>query len=100
LLKDLLNVPSPSLNSFLLNMRALIVYTIAYASALGVLLVWRLSQSLAGKVRERLVVTFSKWVVYTVIFPRMNGSLDVIVVTAIVLTAFVIVNVVGCILSV
>jgi hypothetical protein len=81
-------------------MRALIVYTIAYASALGVLLVWRLSQSLAGKVRERLVATFSKWVVYTVIFPRMNGSSDVTVVTAIVLTAFVIANVVGCILSV
>jgi hypothetical protein len=57
-------------------------------------------QSLAGKVRERLVTTFSKWVVYIVIFPRINGSSDVIVVTAIILTAFVIVNVVGCILSV
>jgi hypothetical protein len=57
-------------------MRTIIVYTIAYASAVGVLLAWRLSQSLAGKVRERLVASFYKWVVYSVIVPRMNGIPD------------------------
>jgi hypothetical protein len=81
-------------------MRTIIVYTIAYASAVGVLLAWRLSQSLAGKVRERLVASFYKWVVYSVIVPRMNGIPDVTVITAAFLAAFIIANVVGCVLSV
>lgn len=63
-------------------MRATFAYTIAYAAAFTFLLCWRLSQSLTTKVRERIFSVISKWIVFTVLIPRPNGSSDVTVFSA------------------
>jgi hypothetical protein len=64
------------------NMQTTIAYAIAFASAAFLLLLWRLSQSLTVKARERIVSTITKWVVFTVPCPRMDGTSDVTILAA------------------
>ena len=80
-------------------MQATLVYTVAYASAVALLLCWRLSQFLTTKVRKRIFSTFSKWVVYTVLFPRLNESSDVTVLSAVLIVLFLAGNVIASVLA-
>jgi hypothetical protein len=64
------------------NMQTTIAYAIAFASAAFLLLLWRLSQSLTVKARERIVLTITKWVVFTVPCPRMDRTSNVTILAA------------------
>jgi hypothetical protein len=81
-------------------MEVIIVYAIAYGSAIGLLLGWRLSQFLISQARERIFLTFTKWVVYTVVARRSNGSSDITVIAASIILLLIIANVVGSALAV
>ncbi|UPX14878.1 uncharacterized protein EKO05_0005349 [Ascochyta rabiei] len=63
-------------------MQATLVYTFAYGSTILLLLCWRLSQFLTIRVRQRIISIFLKWFVYTVVSPRLNGSSDITVLSA------------------
>jgi hypothetical protein len=63
-------------------MRATIVYGIAFASAIVFSLLWRLSQFLTVKARERIFSIITKWMVFTVPFPRIDGTSDVTILSA------------------
>jgi hypothetical protein len=76
-------------------MQVIIVYVIAYGSAIGLLLGWRLSQYLTTQARERVFSTFTKWAVYSVVTRRLNGSSDVTIVAGFVILLLIVANVVG-----
>jgi hypothetical protein len=81
-------------------MQIIVVYVIAYGSAIGLLLGWRLSHFLTTQARERIFSTFTKWAVYTLITRRPNGSSDVTIMTGSIILLLFIANVVGSALSV
>jgi uncharacterized membrane protein len=64
------------------NMQPTVIYAIAFASGILLLLLWRLSQFLTVKARERILSTITKWVVFTVPCPRMDGTSDVTILAA------------------
>lgn len=72
-----------------------VVYAVSYASAMGLLLVWKLSQLLTTQAREHIFSTFAKFLVFSVVLPRMNGSTDITVLTGFLIVLFVVANVVG-----
>lgn len=76
-------------------MQVILVYAIAYASAIGLLLGWRLSQYLITRARQRIFSTFTKWVVYTVITRRLSGSSDVTVMAGTIIVLLIVANCVG-----
>lgn len=76
------------------------IYAIAYGAALVVLLSWRLYQSLASRVRERVLLLASKWLVYSLIMPRWNGSTNITVVAGIAITILYVGNIVSSVLAV
>ena len=77
-----------------------VIYALSYASAVGFLLVWRLSQFITTQAREHIFSTCAKWLLYTVILPRVNGSSDVTIMAGSIIVLFVVANVVGCVLRV
>ena len=77
-----------------------VVYALSYASAMGLLLVWRLSQFLTSQAREHIFSTFAKWLLFSVVLPRMNGSTDITIMAGSIIILFIIANVVGCALLV
>ncbi|KAF2849416.1 hypothetical protein T440DRAFT_508606 [Plenodomus tracheiphilus IPT5] len=77
-----------------------VVYALSYASAMGLLLVWRLSQFLTTQAREHIFSTFAKWLLFTVVLPRMNGSSDITTMAGSIIILFIVANVVGCVLLV
>ncbi len=87
-------------NTFTDTMQTTHIYALSYGAALAVLLCWRLYQSLASRVRERVLLLASKWLVYSLILPRWNGSTNVTVVAAIAITMLFAGNIVGSVLVV
>ncbi|KAF2633016.1 hypothetical protein BU25DRAFT_87617 [Macroventuria anomochaeta] len=81
-------------------MQAPLVYALTYISTIVLLLCWRLSHFLTAKARERIFSTFSKWVVYTLLFSRPNGSSDVTVLSAILIIFLLSGNVIASVLAV
>jgi hypothetical protein len=80
-------------------MRAALAYTIAYGSAVLFLLCWRLSQSLTTKVRERIFSVISKWIVFTVLFPRLNESSDLTVLSMTLIAVVLVGNILASLLA-
>jgi hypothetical protein len=76
-------------------MQVIIVYLIAYGSAVGLLLGWRLSQYLTTQARKRVFSTFTKWAVYSVVTRRLDGSSDITIVAGFVILLLVVANIVG-----
>jgi hypothetical protein len=81
-------------------MQIIVIYVIAYGSAIGLLLGWRLSQFLTTQARERIFSTFTKWAVYTLVTRRLNRSSDVTVLTGFIILLLVAANAVGSALAV
>ncbi|CAI6337037.1 unnamed protein product [Periconia digitata] len=81
-------------------MQAAILYTISFASALGFLLAWRLSQLLTTYARRRFFSLLSKWAVYTLVWPRLRGSSDISIAAAATVVFLVTGNVVGSTLAI
>lgn len=82
------------------KMQATIVYAISIASVVGFVLVLRLAQLLTFHARERLFSTFSKWVLYTLVWPRAKGSSDVSILAAAAITLFLVGNIIGSVLAI
>ena len=76
------------------------IYAIAYGATLGIVVCWRLYQSFASRVRERVFLLASKWLVYSLLIPRWTGSTNVTVVAAIAIVALYVGNVVSSVLAV
>jgi hypothetical protein len=81
-------------------MQVILVYALAYVSAMGFLLMWRLSQFLTTQARQHIFSIFSKWILYTVVFLRMNGSSDVTVMACFLILLFITANIVGTFLGI
>jgi predicted ferric reductase len=79
-------------------MRPPLVYAFAFFSAVLLLLCWRLSQYLTTKARERIFSTFSKCFIYTLLYRRLNGSSDITVLSAILLSLLLAGNVIASVL--
>ena len=81
-------------------MQATQIYAIAYGAALAVLFSWRLYQSLASRVRERVFSLASKWLVYSLIMPRWDGSTNITIIAGIAIATLYVGNVVSSVLAV
>jgi hypothetical protein len=81
-------------------MQVTVIYAISYASAIGLLVIWRLSQCLTVRAREHIVSFLSKWLLYTVIYPRLNGSSDVTIMAGSTVVLFIVANIVGSVIGV
>ncbi|KAF1840098.1 uncharacterized protein K460DRAFT_296976 [Cucurbitaria berberidis CBS 394.84] len=81
-------------------MQVTIIYVISYASALGLLLLWRLCQFLTAQAREHVFSKVSRWVVHTVILPRFNGSSDVTILVGLIIALLFVANIIGSVLSI
>lgn len=83
-----------------MTMQVTLVYAISVASVVGFVLVLRLAQLLTFHARERLFSTFSKWVLYTLVWPRAKGSSDLSVLAAAAITLFLVGNIIGSVLAI
>jgi hypothetical protein len=81
-------------------MHVIVIYALSYASAIGLLMAWRLSQFITIHAREHIFSFYSKWLLYTVVYPRFNGSTDVTMMAGSIIVLFVVANVVGSVLGV
>jgi hypothetical protein len=77
-----------------------VIYALSYASAVVLLLLWRLSQFLTTQARERIFSAVAKWLLFSVVLPRMNGSSDVTIMAGSVIILFIVANIVACVLRV
>jgi hypothetical protein len=77
-----------------------VIYAISFASAIGFLLAWKLSQLLTIHARAHILSLYSKWFLYTIIHPRFNGSSDITIMAGSIIILFVVANIVVCRLGV
>jgi hypothetical protein len=82
------------------KMQVTIIYAISYASAVFFLVAWRLSQCLTIQARQHIFSTCSKWLLYTVMHPRLTGSSDVTIMAGSIIIMFIVANIVGCVISI
>ena len=76
-------------------MHSTIIYTISYAAAGGTLLLWGLTRLLTLQARDRLSSITSKWILYTLVVQRVNGSSDVNIMRVLLFCLFVAGNVIA-----
>lgn len=81
-------------------MNAISVYGLAYLSVVGLIATWRLSRLLTAQARQHIFSTLSKWLIYTLVFPRLNGTIDITVLAGLIITCVVIGNAVASIIGV
>lgn len=83
-----------------MKMQVTVIYAISYASAVCFLVAWRLSQCLTIQARQHIFSTCSKWLLYTVVHPRLTGSSDVTILAGSIIIMFIIANIVGCVIGI
>ena len=81
-------------------MDVIIVYSLSYACSIGLFILWIIYQLLTIKARERLLATFYKWTIYTLVARRHRASSDINILTAIVIAIYMIGNIVVSIIMV
>lgn len=81
-------------------MHATILYAIAYAAAIGLIILWKAWHLIVLRARERLISVLSRWLFYTVILPRVRGSTDATIFSVILVILFGVGNIVGSTLAV
>ena len=76
------------------------IYAIAYISVLAFVISWRLYRFLMARARDHVFSVLSKWLVYTVILRRVNGSSDITVAMAFAILCMLVGNVVSTVIAV
>ncbi|KAF2278976.1 uncharacterized protein EI97DRAFT_224567 [Westerdykella ornata] len=81
-------------------MHVTILYAIAYASTISLILLWKAWNLIVLRARERFLSVVSRWLFYTVVFPRARGSTDATIFSVALAILFAVGNIVGSTLAV
>ncbi|KAJ5035240.1 hypothetical protein J3E72DRAFT_176970 [Bipolaris maydis] len=76
------------------------IYAIAYISVLALVISWRLYQFLTARARDHVFAVLSKWLVYTVVLARANGSSDITVAAGFVVLCTLVGNIVSAVIAI